>query len=271
MVLANKSSDRGLLSTWERLGRQLPEPKEDGWQPLIFESFCKITNPYEAYGLAAFKQGCSVSNVTLDFSFDELEVSRVEVSFYVSRLIKDFEMGYDPRLWDQTAPECFLLADEFPQAQRLSIVPGSLMKPAPVNQADENAAAGQSKQFLLFENAVMAAGGGATALTDFRNLLEIDYRVGPTAIELTYSLSEAISFLLFGVPTAGGLDRDSGSATIKQVPNTDVLFVKASKSVRISAPQYLRDLLNLNMAAILPFWFCNLVVLGACNDNCKPV
>ncbi len=276
IAIAHRAKDKE-LKLWSALGQQLPQFKRR-W--LDLEADLKKLEPAEAYLTAAFTSGCNVSNVRCDFSFDSFEVTTISVSFDVNRPIRDFVKSYDPRMWHIEAPECFRVSARIADADCTKLIPGSTKAPPPPqlpSPQQAKAEAGKPGRFRLYENAVTAAGGGGAsvpALADFRNVLSIAYCVVPKSgesaepaeIRLTYALSEAITMSVTGTATAGGLDVDSGHACITRLSDSAV-HIEASKSVRIARPPWLRDWLNFNMAAILPFWFLNLVLLGACRNQ----
>jgi hypothetical protein len=274
IAIAAQSDLQEDLAQWSALAQRLPWHRQ-----LVLDRLMSL-EPMAAYVTAAFTSGCAISNVSFDFSFDSFEVTTISLSFDVDRPIEDFVKSYDPRMWDVEARECFRIADRIAEAETTKPIPGSTDDPPPPQlptEAEEQDEAGMPGCFPLYEMAVTAAGGGGAwvpALSDFRNILSIDYRVTsastglpePAKIELEYALSEAITMIITGVATAGGLDVDSGHAFITRLPDHAV-HIEASKSVRVARPRWIRDWLNFSMAAILPFWFLNLVLLGACRDQ----
>ena len=85
---------------------------------------------------------------------------------------------------------------------------------------------------------------------------------------MEYHLCEGLSLDVGGTgPILGGLDRDCGTAVAQVDPLSGLVHVFATKSIRVDQPAGLRDILNYGMAATLPFWFMNLVLLGICESS----
>jgi hypothetical protein len=214
-IAAGASRERD-VALWSQLARELPDFRLD---PDELRGF----DPKEAYLKAAFASSCEISNLECSFSFDLFEVTTVALSFDVNRRFANFVLGYDPRMWNEVAPEAFSIADEIAEADRTLPIPGSIGAPPPPRlptPAEERARAGKSGEFPLYERAVTAAGGGGAsepALSDFRNILAIKYHSAPAEVRMTYTLSEPITMIITGSETAGGLDRDSGSALIQEL------------------------------------------------------
>jgi hypothetical protein len=227
-------------------------------------------SPIGAYMALATSPSCVTSNESEDFSFDLFEVTTLSVEFDVNRPVSSLRKLFDPRMWDVSGKQCFKHADQIPDAERSSIAPGfagASPPPALPSKAEEILVAGQSWQGLFYENAVGAVGD--LTLTDFRNFLHIDFVASDEQIDTEYSLSEGISMDIFGSGfVAGGLDRDAGIVRVRKLTEGSC-HVFASKSVRVGQPADRRDILNINMAATLPFWFYSLVLLGVC-ENFNP-
>lgn len=224
-------------------------------------------SPIRAYMALATSSSCVTSNEKENFSFDQFEVTSLSVEFDVNRPVSALRKLFDPRMWDVSGKQCFKHADQIPDAERSSITPGfSGASPPPKlpDKAAEIRVAGQSWEGLFYENAVGAVGD--VTLTDFRNFLHIRFVASDEQIDSEYSLSEAISMGMAGSGfVAGGLDRDSGIVRVRKLTD-DSSHVFASKSVRVGQPADRRDILNISMAATLPFWFYSLVLLGVCED-----
>jgi hypothetical protein len=227
-------------------------------------------SPIGAYMALGTSPSCVTSNESEDFSFDLFEVTSLSVEFDVNRPVSSLRKLFDPRMWDVSGEQCFKHADQIPDAERSSIAPGfagASPPPALPSKAEEIAVAGQSWHGLFYENAVGAV--GEMTLTDFRNFLHIDFTASDEQIDTEYSLSEGISMDILGSGfVAGGLDRDAGIVRVRKLTD-DSCHVFASKSVRVGQPADRRDILNINMAATLPFWFYSLVLLGVC-ENFNP-
>jgi hypothetical protein len=227
----------------------------------------RLLSPIRAYMTLGTSAACVTSNEKETFSFDLFEVTNLSVEFDVNRPVSALRKLFDPRMWDVSGKQCFEYADQISDAERSSIAPGfSGTPPPPVlpPKSEEIAVAGQSWEGLFYENAVLAV--GPFHLTDFRNFLQIRFVASDEAIDSEYSLSEGISMEILGSGfVAGGLDRDSGIVRVRKLTDTSC-HVFASKSVRVGQPANRRDILNVNMAATLPFWFYCLVLLGVCED-----
>jgi hypothetical protein len=194
-------------------------------------------------------------------------VTTVGVEFDVDRDLDDLKPMFDPRMWDTGAPESFKEADRIREIERKEPVPGAAGQPPPPAlpaEIYEQAEAGTPWSDPLFENAVFAVGG--LTLIDFKNILRIRYAVEPSIL-MEYHLCEGISLEIGPALYAGGLDRDSGTAEATADPGTGLVHVRATKSIRVDQPAGLRDYLNYGMAATLPFWFMNLVLLGICKSS----
>lgn len=251
------------LQQWRAVAEKLVGAS--GLQQILGPGFTQLT-PIEAYFALAFIDApCKVQNPKSWFSYDSFEVTTVGVEFDVDRELDDLKPLFDPRMWDVGAPENFEQADRIREIDRKDPTPGIASQPPPPvlpNEADEMAAAGTPWSDPLFENAVFGVGGAT--LIDFKNILRIRYDVEPS-IFMEYHLCEGLTLDITGMaPIAGGLDRDCGTAEAWTHPLSGLVHVRASKSIRVDKPAGLRDFLNYGMAATLPFWFMNLVLLGIC-------
>jgi len=256
---------RPALGTWLTAGSELVE--RSLIERLLSPTFDLLT-PIGAYVAIAFEEApCAVSNPVDGFSFDEYEVTTMSLDFDVNRSVGSLFKNFDPRMWDSDPEGSFAQADQISESDRELTIPGSANLPPPPalpDEGTEEASSGTSWSGLLYEDAVGAVGG--LTVMEFRNFLRIDYAVDPSLINLEYHLSEGLSLDLGAGPIAGGLDRDCGVAVAQPNAVTGLTHVRASKSLRVVQPPNDRDVLNCNMAAMLPLWFMHLCLLGVCKN-----
>jgi hypothetical protein len=263
LVTAAHAQLPGALQEWRAAAEQLVNLSD--LQQILGPGFTQLT-PIEAYFAIAFIDApCQIQNPKTWFTYDSFEVTTVGVEFDVDRALDDLKPMFDPRMWDVGAPESFQEADRIREIDRSAPTPGVASQPPPPvlpDELDEMEAAGTPWSDPLFENAVFAVGGAT--LIDFKNILRIKYDVEPS-ISMEYHLCEGLTLDIAGMaPVAGGLDRDCGAAEAWLDAGSGLVHVRASKSIRVDQPAGLRDFLNYGMAATLPFWFMNLVLLGIC-------
>lgn len=156
------------------------------------------------------KEACEVDHHTTDIRFDpHTFITTAVVSAQVKRPVSDFAKQSDPRNWATVAPIAFqqsyqvqLAADGSPRQDEdgcfLALLPG----------APGASALGSSWRGKMFEDVVFAV--DELQLSQFRNLLNIQFEVTRERVRMDFSLYRAVSCDVVVRELPGGLDVDDG-------------------------------------------------------------
>jgi hypothetical protein len=237
----------------------------------------------------ALAQGANPENPSLVDIFGVLgELELGEADFHVDRLSHDpvsglsefgatvkhrrrpidtfanWRLSADPRRWARVLPEMFALSEQIAEP----LVPDRFSLPRKAQKVPTIPG-----KFHLFENARLKMIG--LPLTEFRNVLDIDFVVAPSqgdengTLIPTYSLHESLASTLLDFPTrSGGIDVDSCQAGESGVIlegglQDGNITVRASKRIRFSAEADFAVELNLLALPFLEAWITEILIGGA--------
>jgi hypothetical protein len=153
-------------------------------------------------------------------------VSTATVQIQVERQFSELAKVMDPVSWEKLGPDYF--AHSYRAKDN-----GKVLCKDGLPERDDTGAVGETWQGVLFEQ--FQWNWNEATLCEFRNLLNIDYKVTPNkTITLRYSLSESIDSTVGYDVQKGGIDVDSGTATAERSGNSGPWLVTAQKRLRFT-------------------------------------
>jgi hypothetical protein len=212
----------------------------------------------QASGLALPVQGIEW-DYKPETGVDSYGVSRVGAEGSNANGTKTFEFckkRSDPRTWSTN------FNSTFRKTYQVKARPPDPFEDPPSMGFPPTHGPGESWHGLLFEFARMEVSAFGD-LTEFRNILNIDFRVGPgSALKLIYSLNECLTTSVFGIEDEGGIDVDAGEGVVSVTTKNSTEMIKSSalKCIRFSEAAPYSEELNIMVFPFLLLWIPSLIL-----------
>jgi hypothetical protein len=160
----------------------------------------------------------------------------------------------DPRNWSKFSTSSF--RDSYGVEQRPA---NAFEDPEPITFPAGGGPGYTWKKGLLFEFARMEVSSFGD-LTEFRNLVNIDFTVAAASADLSYALEESLTSSVIGIKNGGGIDVDFGNGGVSFVTDdvagvaTEKLAVYGLKCLRFSKAAAYSEELNVMVLPFLLLW-----------------